>query len=125
MIKRVKQPANESESSGAISDTGKESIVDSSNGKPALNRGSWKSKWGSVERKLADTPKKYQQVYLRAISGKSRKAAVRSFCIECVGWQISEVRKCTCTACQLYPYRPGASSADSRNLSVVPEKKEA
>ena len=48
-------------------------------------------------------PKKYQQMYERR--KKSRKAAVRSFCLECVGYQEKEVERCTDTGCPLFFYR--------------------
>ena len=44
-------------------------------------------------------------MYLRAMSGKSRKAAVRVNCLMCCGWQVNEVRLCTAKNCPLYPYR--------------------
>lgn len=51
-------------------------------------------------------PQKYQGIYNRVMSGKSRKAAMKSFCLECVGWFRNEVAHCTDTGCPLYPYRP-------------------
>jgi len=50
-------------------------------------------------------PPSYRDVYRRGISGLSRRAAVRAFCLECVGWMPSEVRKCTVPGCPLYLYR--------------------
>ena len=32
---------------------------------------------------------------------------MREKCLDCVGFQPSEVRKCVCTACPLWPYRMG------------------
>ena len=60
----------------------------------------------SVQRKLDDMPRIYRATYRKAMSGKSLRAAVNSFCLECVGWQREEVRLCTSPACPLYPYRP-------------------
>ena len=66
--------------------------------------------------KLDDIPEKYRSLYERAMSGKSRKAAVRAHCLMCTGWQPSEVAKCTASTCPLFPYRmPGG--VDSRHLS--------
>jgi len=52
-----------------------------------------------------DIPRKYQRIYDRAMSGKSRKAAMRAFCLECVGWECNEVALCTDKNCPLYSYR--------------------
>ena len=54
---------------------------------------------------VRQVPRKYRAIYERATSGKSRKAAVRAFCLECVGWQAREVDLCTSPGCPLYPYR--------------------
>lgn len=50
-------------------------------------------------------PKKYKSLYNKGIQGKSRKAAIRSFCLECVGYFSSEVENCGDTSCPLYNYR--------------------
>jgi hypothetical protein len=44
---------------------------------------------------MRDIPTKYEKLYKRAMSGKSRKAAIRAFCLECVGWSEYEVSVCT------------------------------
>lgn len=49
-------------------------------------------------------PKRYQKLYDRAMKGKSRKAAMKSFCIECMGYVYEEVEKCTDNGCPLFPY---------------------
>ena len=41
-----------------------------------------------------------------AYAKKSRVAAVKAFCTECMGYTPSEVRGCTALACPLYEYRP-------------------
>lgn len=35
------------------------------------------------------------------------KFAIKSFCLECMGDQVGEVRKCTAPTCWLWPYRLG------------------
>jgi len=50
--------------------------------------------------------------YARAMSGESRTAAMKAFCLECVCWVRSEIRLCTSPACPLYPYRPFQSGDD-------------
>lgn len=45
------------------------------------------------------------------------RKAVRTFCIECMGFQVNEVTKCTAPLCPLYPFRMGdahAMSAEQR-----------
>jgi len=50
---------------------------------------------------------------IRNKNGKKEKVlltpnrAIRYFCLECVGWIPSEVRKCTSPLCALYSYRYG------------------
>lgn len=60
----------------------------------------------SVARRLADVPKSARGTYLRAVGGRSPRAAIKAFCAECCGWQRGEVARCTALACPLYPYRP-------------------
>jgi len=50
-------------------------------------------------------PPTYRGIYRRAICGSSRKAAIRAFCLECVGWSPKEVRLCVTQGCPLYKYR--------------------
>lgn len=52
-----------------------------------------------------DVPKKYIKLYRLAMSGRSRKAAMKFFCAECVGYNPEEVELCTSRDCPLYPYR--------------------
>jgi len=53
-----------------------------------------------------DIPKKYRGIYDKAMEGKSRRAAIKAFCLECVHWQKEEIRLCTSPDCPLYLYRP-------------------
>ena len=66
--------------------------------------------------KYRDVPKKYNSLLERARNG-SRKAAIRAFCLECVGWIPSEVKACTVPYCPLYPYRLG--QGPSRRLECA------
>jgi len=50
-------------------------------------------------------PPTYRGHYRRAITGRSRKAAIRAFCLECVGWSPKEVRLCSSPGCPLFKYR--------------------
>ena len=65
---------------------------------------------------MMDVPLKFLPMYRRAMSGRSRKAATRVFCLQCVGWLEREVELCTAHNCPLFPYRKGgAESLESTN----------
>jgi hypothetical protein len=65
----------------------------------------------SVVKRLAEMPKSARGTYLRAVGGRSPKAAIKAFCSECCGWQRVEVARCTAPACPLYGYRPFSARA--------------
>lgn len=52
-----------------------------------------------------DIPRMFQKLYARAKTGRAQSAAIRSFCLECVGYVFEEVKLCTDTGCPLYEYR--------------------
>lgn len=54
---------------------------------------------------MKEIPKRYINLYNRAMKGKSRKAAIQYFCASCVGFDYNEVKNCTDQSCSLYPYR--------------------
>jgi hypothetical protein len=54
-----------------------------------------------------EVPERCRKAYDRAMSGKSVTAGVKSFCLECVGYDREEVRLCSDPGCPLFPYRPG------------------
>lgn len=60
----------------------------------------------AVEKRLAAMPAIYRAGYLKALAGRSPKAAIKAHCLECVGWQRAEVTRCSSLACPLYGYRP-------------------
>jgi hypothetical protein len=66
-----------------------------------------------VSERRAQMPRAYRATYDRAVGGKSLRAAINSFCLECVCWQIAEVRDCTDLACPLYAVRPYQESAQN------------
>jgi hypothetical protein len=66
-----------------------------------------------IAERLHQMPPKYRPAYRRAVKGKSLRAAVNAFCLECCGWQSSEVTRCTDPGCPLYavrPYQDGSGS---------------
>jgi hypothetical protein len=58
-----------------------------------------------------DVSQKYEGLYAKAMSGKSKSAGVKCTCLDCMGWVRAEVSVCTDHDCPLYPYRPYRSSA--------------
>ena len=61
----------------------------------------------AIAKRAAEMPRKYRPAYLKAAKGTaSPRAAIKAFCLECVGWQGAEVDLCTARACPLYAYRP-------------------
>lgn len=71
-----------------------------------------------IAARLAQMQKQYRPTYNRAMTGKSRKAAMRAFCAECCGWEIREVFLCTDLGCPLYPYRPRSRVSQGASKSV-------
>lgn len=59
-----------------------------------------------IAERRAQMPRSYRANYDKAVSGKSLRAAINSFCLECICWQIEEIRNCTDLACPLYAVRP-------------------
>ncbi|MHB9071853.1 MAG: hypothetical protein ACYC54_15945 [Sedimentisphaerales bacterium] len=59
-----------------------------------------------IEKKLNNMPEHYRNNYKKAVTGRNRAAAVKAFCLECMGWQRTEIKNCDCVACPLYSYRP-------------------
>ena len=51
-------------------------------------------------------PERYRALYDLAMTGTSRKAAMKAFCLGCVGWEIKEVHRCTSYGCTLHAFRP-------------------
>lgn len=66
-----------------------------------------------ITRRRQNIPKKYAGHYDKAVKG-NRPAAVKAFCLECVGWIRTEITLCTDLACPLYVIRP------FRNLPANP-----
>lgn len=71
----------------------------------------------AVEQRMAQVPVQRRGTYARAVNG-SVAAAVRAFCLECVGWQRADVTGCTALACPLYSIRPF-----SRDISAEIDEK--
>lgn len=59
-----------------------------------------------IAQRRADTPVKYRGIYDKAMSGKSRVAGVKAFCLECMGWSYKDTAACNAIECPLHPYNP-------------------
>jgi hypothetical protein len=59
-----------------------------------------------IELRRQDVPELYRGIYDKAMSGKSRAAGTKAFCLECMGWARNEIKACTSPQCPLFPYRP-------------------
>ena len=56
---------------------------------------------------LKERPARARKVYY----GGSRSAAITEMCISCVGTP-QEAKKCECTDCPLWPFRPGSTKGE-------------
>ena len=65
-------------------------------------------------------PEKYQLMYNRR--KKSRKAAIRSFCLECVGYSENEVSLCPDVGCPLYLFRLSGTGSIKSRATIMKEK---
>lgn len=69
-----------------------------------------------------EMPSKFNRMYERAMSGRSRKAAIRAHCLMCVGWLEQEVEKCTSPDCPLFHYRLATPTSDGgQTCAIEPE----
>lgn len=50
-------------------------------------------------------PRNRRKLYEEAMAGRSRKNAIKFFCLECCGFEYSEVKQCTAKDCVLYKFR--------------------
>src|SRR5438046_8727594 len=102
------------------------SRADHSEAQASRNRGSAgrvmvapaKAKPASVGR---DVPVLYRGLAKQAV--RSRAAAVKLFCLECVGYVRKDVTECTACQCPLFrhrPYQNGEDDAEGRDASPKP-----
>lgn len=60
-----------------------------------------------ILKRAAEMPVSARNSYLRAARGKaSPRAAIKAFCLECVGCDRAAIAGCTATCCPLFLYRP-------------------
>lgn len=64
---------------------------------------------------IGKSPRSLSKAELQALGHpESPIKAIRAKCLDCVGQQPSEVRKCTATGCPLWPFRMGRSPFHGR-----------
>jgi len=66
-----------------------------------------------------DVPEFFQSTYQKAISGKSKTAAIRAQCQECTAYSRSEISLCSDPGCPLFPYRPYRSDANVKKAKAL------
>lgn len=59
-----------------------------------------------IAKRRADMPSIFRGTYDRSMSGKSRAAGVKAFCVECMGWSYKDTADCNTVECPLHPYNP-------------------
>ena len=74
----------------------------------------------AIANKRAQIPKMYRRIYDKAVSGRSRRAAITLSCLECMGYQRNQVAACTSPACPLWVFRPYRLPA---GIPQTPEKR--
>lgn len=59
-----------------------------------------------------------RRAWLRAVQGRSKAAAIKAKCQDCVCWQQSEISDCGVYHCPLYPYRPRARDKEAYDVAA-------
>lgn len=68
--------------------------------------------------------RRYSALYRQAWDRKSRAAAMKAFCLECVGYRRAEVARCTSCACPLWEWRAFRAD-DERGHPEIVDRAEA
>ena len=55
---------------------------------------------------LIGIPSRYRGIFKAAYAGRSLRRAVSAFCLDCIGLDPDEIRKCSAPACPLWSVRP-------------------
>jgi hypothetical protein len=63
--------------------------------------------------RLATAPESARGLMAKCHAGTaSPRAAIKSFCLECCGFDRAAIAECGCVACSLWRYRPFQSKAE-------------
>lgn len=58
-------------------------------------------------KRVLEAPESCQGILERSYLGKSSpRAAIKAFCLQCVGYKREDVTNCTALGCPLHKYRP-------------------
>ena len=68
-----------------------------------------------ITKRIAEIPQIYRKDYEKAVIGRSKPAAIKAFCLECVCWQKNEITNCTSVTCPLYTVRPFNKKSENLN----------
>ena len=77
----------------------------------------------SLEEIRKVTPERFLPLWEKMVKG-SRSAGVKHKCLECSGWQTSEVRRCQVNNCGLWPFRPYQGALDANEIEEIEENEE-
>ena len=72
----------------------------------------------AINNRRNEMPKACRNTYLKAVKGKSMRAALTAFCFECVMYQRVEIQLCTDLGCPLWVYRPFQQNTSEDGLNV-------
>lgn len=66
------------------------------------------ARMNQIKDRLEMMPPTCRMTYKAACEGKSRKAAIKAHCQECVAWDqmVSQIEGCTARGCPLWLFRP-------------------
>lgn len=68
---------------------------------------------------MEEVPAFRRGTFLRAYTGKSRNAAIKAFCLRCVGYLSKDVQNCTAFKCPLHQYRPYQKGDDEGDPGAI------
>lgn len=55
---------------------------------------------------LQGIPTRFRGIFKSAYAGKSLRKAISAFCLDCIGFDPEEIRRCAAPACPLWAVRP-------------------
>ena len=58
------------------------------------------------------------KTFEKAYEGRSKQAAIKAHCLECVGYDRTAIRNCTAPACPLYEVRPFQGQKRLRAINI-------
>lgn len=66
-----------------------------------------KTYYGQRGTRLKETPKSLQATYLKVLDGRANTTVcIKMMCLQCMGYDKSEIKNCVSLACPLWHRRP-------------------